>query len=130
MKFAYKAVRIHTNGKLTSILANISSPCCVEYKRGQIARPYGGKFFVYSQKPTRKQLERVSTDANIRVFKCVVDDLVKALNIPKGWSGNVNDTWFQFWAGALNPSDTQTPLEDTYFCNEVMLLNDVTRSIK
>jgi hypothetical protein len=129
MKFAYKVVRVQEDGRFTSLLASPSGQCFVEYKRGQIVRPFGGKFFVYSQKPTRKQIERITTDNNVRVFKCVVDELVEAKGILKGWDGNANNSWRDFWAGALDYTTVTKPLEDTHFCNEVMLLNDVTRSV-
>jgi len=132
MKIAYKVVKLKKQErfKKTVYTSCIDNAYSVEYQVGKITVPVIGSLFVFSEMPTHEQINYIippHLDSS-KVFKCLVDLLTIAeeiVYVPH------NSSYIEkFWNGGLSYELLKKPPVNTCFCNECVLLEDVTKQIK
>ena len=135
MKIAYKVFCLTPTGAL--------KPCCVdnrdekyyvESEKNKVNKPKKGKFFVFGKMPTAKQIGKILHRTQpIKVFRCMVDTLVPvtSITIPPDYNyyAPADSYWADYEALGVQGGH-EMAIEDTFFCNEVYLLKDVTNLIK
>lgn len=136
MKQAFKVVRILEDGSMSSCIAkNPTDLFHVTYKRNSVIRAKIGKLFVFEKRPTLRQVHKVfGFGTPFKVFRCLVDNLeeAKAISVPP--SSSVQEYVARFWKTydtvMQENASFNDIIEGTRFCNEVYLLEDVTRYVK